>query len=293
MRIDFEITEACSGKKVLQILQNEINMSGRLIKKLKASGGILLNEKPVRTVDYVQKGDILSVIVDFNEEADFEPENADFSILYEDDCILAVNKEPGMPVHPSAGHTKGTLANRVLAHFIKQGLSIKVRPINRLDKDTSGIVLFAKNAHIQEQIINQMKENRVYKSYLGIVHGVFDPPEGIINLPIARKSGSIMERIIDPDGAPSITIYKTLEIHKDLSLVEFILKTGRTHQIRVHCKAMGHPLLGDWLYSDIQTDLIGRQALHSHIFAFDHPLNGQRIELLAPLPKDMKKALTV
>jgi len=293
MKIDFEITETFNGKKVLQILQNEMNLSGRLIKKLKVSGGILLNGKPVRTVDHVNKGDILSVIIDFREEADIEPENSDFSILYEDDCILAVNKEPGMPVHPSAGHPTGTLANRVLAHFIKQGLSIKVRPINRLDKDTSGIVLFAKNPHIQEQIINQMKENRVYKSYLGIVHGMFDPPDGIINLPIARKSGSIMERIIDPEGAPSITVYKTMEIHKDLSLVEFILKTGRTHQIRVHCRAMGHPLLGDWLYSDIQTDLIGRQALHSHIFAFDHPLNGQRIELSAPLPEDMEKALTV
>ncbi|NLX64452.1 MAG: RluA family pseudouridine synthase [Clostridiaceae bacterium] len=293
MKIDFEITEKYSGKKVLHILQNEINLSGRLIKKLKVSGGILLNGKPVRTADYVQKGDILSVMIDFREEADIEPENADFSILYEDDCILAVNKEPGMPVHPSAGHTTGTLANRVLAHFIKKGLSIKVRPINRLDKDTSGIVLFAKNAHIQEQIINQMKENRVYKSYLGIVHGVFIPPDDIINLPIARKSGSIMERIIDPTGAPSITLYKTLEVHKDLSLVEFILKTGRTHQIRVHCKAMGHPLLGDWLYSDIRTDLIGRQALHSHIFSFDHPLNGQRIRLIAPLPEDMKKALRV
>jgi len=293
MRINFEIAEEFSGKKVLHILQNEIKLSGRLIKKLKASGGILLNGKPVRTVDYVQKGDILSVIIDFKEEADIEPENADFSILYEDDCILAINKEPGIPVHPSAGHLTGTLANRVLAHFIKQGLSIKVRPINRLDKDTSGIVLFAKNAHIQEQIINQMKENRVFKSYLGIVHGVFDPPDGIINLPIARKSGSIMERIIDPAGAPSITEYKTLEIHKDLSLVEFILRTGRTHQIRVHCRAMGHPLLGDWLYSDIRTGLIGRQALHSHTFAFDHPLNGQRIELLAPLPKDMEKALAL
>jgi len=293
MKIDFKITEQYSGKKVLYVLENEMKLSGRLIKKLKSSGGIILNGKPVRTVDFVNKGDILSVIIDFVEEVEIEPEYAEISILYEDDCILAVNKEPGMPVHPSAGHPAGTLANRVLAHFIKQGLSIKVRPINRLDKDTSGIVLFAKNAHIQEQIIHQMKENHVYKSYLGIVHGVFKPPEGIINLPIARKSGSIMERIIDPAGSPSITEYKTLEIHKDLSLVEFVLKTGRTHQIRVHCKAMGHPLLGDWLYSDTQTDLIGRQALHSHILAFDHPFNGQRIELLAPLPKDMEKALTV
>ncbi|HHU89873.1 MAG TPA: RluA family pseudouridine synthase [Clostridiaceae bacterium] len=293
MKIDFEVTELYNGKKLLHILKNEMKISGRLIKKLKSSGGILLNENPVRTVDTVNKGDILSVIIDFKEEVDIKPEPAEFSVLYEDDCFLAVNKEPGIPVHPTAGHPTGTLAHQVLAHFMNQGLSIKVRPINRLDKDTSGIVLFAKNAYIQDQIINQMKENRVYKSYLGIVHGVFSPLEGIINLPIARKNDSIMERIIHPAGSLSVTRYKTLELHKELSLVQFVLETGRTHQIRVHCRAMGHPLLGDWLYSDIQTNLIERQALHSHIFAFDHPLNGQRIEILAPLPMDMKKALSV
>lgn len=293
MKIDFEVTEQYNGNKVFHVLKSKMKLSGRLIKKLKASGGILLNEKPIRTVDLVKKGDILSVIIDFSEEVYIKPETAEFSILYEDDCFLAVDKEPGIPVHPTAGHPTGTLAHQVLAHFIKQELSIKVRPINRLDKDTSGIILFAKNSHMQDQIINQMKENRVYKAYLGIVHGMFNPLEGIINLPIARKSDSIMERIIDPAGAPSITRYKTLEHHKGLSLVKFVLETGRTHQIRVHSRAVGHPLLGDWLYSDIQTELIGRQALHSHILAFDHPLNGQRIELMAPLPMDMKKALAV
>ena len=293
MKIDFEITDQYNENKVLHVLKNQMKLSGRLIKKLKATGGILLNEKPVRTVDTVKKDDILSVIIDFNEQVDIKPEAAEFSIIYEDDCFLAVDKKPGIPVHPTAGHPTGTLAHQVLAHFMNQGLSIKVRPINRLDKDTSGIVLFAKNAYIQDQIINQMKENRVYKSYLGIVHGVFSPLEGIINLPIARKNDSIMERIIHPAGSLSVTRYKTLELHKELSLVQFVLETGRTHQIRVHCRAMGHPLLGDWLYSDIQTNLIERQALHSHIFAFDHPLNGQRIEILAPLPMDMKKALSV
>jgi 23S rRNA pseudouridine1911/1915/1917 synthase len=293
MRIDFVITEQYNEKKVLHVLKNEMKISGRLIKKLKASGGILLNEKPIRTVDLVQKGDRLSVIIDFNEEVYIEPEAQELTILYEDDCFLAVNKEPGMPVHPTAGHPTGTLAHQVLSHFVKQGLSIKVRPINRLDKDTSGIVLFAKNSYMQDQIINQMKANRVYKAYLGIVHGVFDPLEGMIDLPIARKGDSIIERIVNPAGAPSITRYKTLEQNKELSLVQFVLETGRTHQIRVHSRAMGHPLLGDWLYSDTQTDLIGRQALHSHILAFDHPLSRQRVELSAPMPKDMQKILAV
>ena len=293
MRIDLEIAEQNNKKKVLHVLKKEIQLSGRLINKLKASGGILLNEKPIRTVDSVQKGDILSVIISFNEEVFIQPEASELSILFEDDCFLAVNKKPGVTVHPSAGHSTGTLAQQVLAYFIKQGLSIKVRPINRLDKGTSGIVLFAKNSHMQDRLINQMKENRVFKAYLGIVHGTFDPLEGIINQPIARKSGSIIERIVDPSGAPSVTKYKTLEIHNNLSLVQFILETGRSRQIRVHTRAMGRSLLGDWLYSDIKTDLIERQALHSYSLAFDHPLSGQRIEIVAPIPNDMKKVLAV
>ena len=292
MKIDFNVTEQYANKKVLSILKNEMKLSSRLIKKLKASNGLLLNGKPIRTVDLVQKGDLVSVVIDFNEEVYMQPEPSELSIIFEDDCLLAVNKEPGMPVHPTAGHPTGTLAHQVLSHFIGQGLSIKVRPINRLDRDTSGIVLFAKNSYVQDNIIKQMKENRVFKSYLGIVHGVFNPLEGIIDLPIARKSKSIIERVIDPAGAPSITRYKTIEHHNDLSLVQFILETGRTHQIRVHAKAMGHPLLGDWLYSDIKTNRIGRQALHSHALAFNHPLSEKRIELSAPIPADMQNVLS-
>lgn len=291
MKIEFKVTEPYAKKKVLYILKNEMQLSNRLIRKLKENGGILLNDKPIRTVDPVQKGDIVSIIINFNEKVYIQPEASKLSIVYEDDCFLAINKEPGILVHPTAGHPTGTLAHQVLAHFIEQGLFIKIRPINRLDKDTSGIILFAKNSHIQDNIINQMKEKRVFKAYLGIVHGVFNPLEGIISLPIARKNDSIIERIIDSSGAPSITAYKTIQTYNDISLVRFVLKTGRTHQIRVHAKASGHPLLGDWLYSDIKTDRIGRQALHSHTLAFDHPLNGERIELVAPMPKDMQKVL--
>ncbi len=291
MRIDYKVNEKYDGKKVYHVLQGQMKLSSRLIKNLKKHDGILLNGVSARTIDPVHSGDIISAVIEYSEDINILPEESDISIIYEDECFLAVDKKAGVPVHPSAGHQTGTLVHMVLAHFIKQGLSVKARPINRLDKDTSGIVLFAKNSYVQDRLISQMKSNRVEKIYLGIVHGVYDPPEGIIDLPIARKDNSTIERTIDPKGDPSLTRYKTIEIRKDLSLVQFALETGRTHQIRVHTKAMGHPLLGDWLYSDIRTDLIDRQALHSTLLAFDHPITSERIILNAPIPEDMRKVL--
>lgn len=291
MRLDYLITEEFNGLKVYNILRGPMKVSGTMIKRLKKSGGILLNDAPVRTIDGVKSGDILTVIIDNNEGATIIPENNPISVLYEDESFIAVDKPANMAVHPSAGHQTGTLAQAVLWYLIEQGLQTKIRPINRLDRDTSGITLFAKNAYIQDQLARQMKDNRVYKAYLGIVHGVFSPEKGTIRLPIARKEGSIMERVIDSSGYDSITHYETIKVHNDLSLVKFVLETGRTHQIRVHSKAMGHPLLGDGLYSDIVTNLIGRQALHSHQLSFDHPITGKRIELVSPLPEDMKRVL--
>lgn len=291
MRLDYLVTEEFNGLKVYNILRGPMKVSGTMIKRLKKSGGILLNNAPVRTIDGVKTGDILTVIIDNNEGATITPENNPISVLYEDESFIAVDKPANMAVHPSAGHQTGTLAQAVLWYLIEQGLQTKIRPINRLDRDTSGITLFAKNAYIQDQLARQMKDNRVYKAYLGIVHGVFSPEKGTIRLPIARKEGSIMERVIDSSGYDSITHYETIKVHNDLSLVKFVLETGRTHQIRVHSKAMGHPLLGDGLYSDIETNLIGRQALHSHQLSFDHPITGKRIELVSPLPEDMKRVL--
>lgn len=293
MDMHFEVTEEFSGKKVYQALKGPMKLSSRLITQLKSNQGILLNGNPIRTIDPIKTGDIISAKIGFDEESYIQPEEIPITVLYEDDCFLAVDKGPHLPVHPSMGHKTGTLAQAVLWHYQKQGLITKVRPINRLDRDTSGITLFAKNAHVQEQLIKQMKDNRVYKAYLGIVHGHFNPPSGTINLPIARKEGSLLERTVDPSGDKSVTHYQTLETLHELSLVQFVLETGRTHQIRVHSKALGHPILGDWLYSEIPTGLIDRQALHSSQLCFDHPFSGSRIEINAPLPEDMKRVLAM
>lgn len=291
MRIDYTINEQYNGKTVLSVLKGQMKLSGRLITKLKTSNGILLNHEHIRTIDPVHIGDVISVILDFVEETNVIPEHHPLSIIYEDDCFLAVDKMPNTAVHPTAGYVSGTLANFVMAHFIKQGLNIKIRPINRLDRDTTGIVLFAKNPHVQEQIIRQMKNNKVLRCYLAVVHGTFEPKEGLIDLPIDRKEGSTIERVVDASGENALTRYKTLNTAHDMSLVQFILETGRTHQIRVHASTKGHPIIGDWLYSTTPTDLINRQALHAHILAFDHPITNKRITLEAPIPEDVKRVL--
>lgn len=178
--------------------------------------------------------------------------------------------------------------------MIKFGLKKKIRPVNRLDLNTSGVIIFAKCEYIQEELSKQMQKNIFKKEYLCIVNGIFpsDKKLGTINLPIARKNGSIIERCISEDGQNSITHYEVLKEFKDknYSLVKCLLETGRTHQIRVHMKELSHPLLGDTLYGT-SSNLINRQALHSYLISFIHPVTKKEIKIMAKLPKDMRNLL--
>lgn len=293
MKIEYRIPDGTPALPVKTHLKQALHFSTRLIAKLKRHQGLFLNGLPARTIDEAKPGDVIQAVLHENEPNFIEPLDMPINIIYEDEWLIAVNKEPGLPVHPSAGHQNDTLANGLVRLFQLRGIDFKIRPVNRLDKDTSGVVLFAKNAHAHHQFHEMMKEKEVYKEYLGIVHGAFEPLEGSILLPIARKPGSVMERIIDPQGDMSITHYSTLKTSTPksgtLSLMRFILETGRTHQIRVHCKASGHPILGDWLYSDIPTDLIHRQALHASRYRFTHPIRKTLIEIHADLPEDMAR----
>lgn len=291
MLIEYVVPDGRPSVILYTILKQELLLSSRLIGYLKRNTGIMVNGIPHRTIDPVKPGDFIQILWEEETESWIEPEDLPVEILYEDDWFLALNKPAGIPVHPSAIHPSGTLANRVQYLLMKSGLSVKTRPINRLDKGTSGITLFAKHSHAQDQIIRQMKQNKVYKEYLGIVEGAFSPDTGTIDLPILRKPESIMERIVHPQGERSVTHYGTIRSYGEYSLVRFVLETGRTHQIRVHCRACGHPILGDWLYSENKTALINRQALHSHKFEFIHPASGKKIGIRAYLPEDMRSAL--
>ena len=174
------------------------------------------------------------------------------------------------------------------------GLKKKIRPVNRLDKDTSGIVIYAKNEYIQECLVKQMKSNSFKKEYVAILEGHLENVKGTINKPISRKEGSIIEREINKDGENAIThfeLIKNFEIdNKKLSYVKFILETGRTHQIRVHSKAIGHPILGDSLYGS-SSNLISRQALHAYKITFVHPITKSNLEITSNIPEDIKKLI--
>ncbi len=299
MRLVLEISAEDCSKTVKQLLKTRLHISERLIKKMKQSGRILLNSAPVHVNARVAEGDVLEALIDFDEQnEDIIPEEMDLEIIYEDDCLIAINKPPGMVVHPSIRHFTGTVANGLMHYLLSRGKRTLIRPVSRLDRDTSGILVFALNPFVQHALAQQMQNGLYHKEYLGIVHGTFPSPEGTIDLPIERLPGSIMLRRVSDEGAPSVTHYEVLEQFADCAFLRFRLITGRTHQIRVHCQAAGHPLLGDTLYSlpeyeNMHTGLICRQALHSAHVSFSHPLSGQPVKLAAPLPCDMLHALEI
>jgi len=278
-------------KNINQILKQEFNISARLMNKLIVKKHILLNDNVTDTRYTVANGDIVTINLDFEEESEnIIPTKIKLDIIFEDDAFLILNKPAGIAIHPSILHYEDSLSNGVKFYFKSIGLKRKIRPVNRLDLNTSGIVIFAKNEYIQECLIKQMQNNIFKKEYLAIVFGKIKIKAGTINAPIARKENSIIERCINENGKPSITHYEIIKESKELSLVKCILETGRTHQIRVHFSHMGHPLLGDTLYG-FASELINRQALHSQKIEFIHPITNKKISLRADLPNDMKNIL--
>ena len=274
-------------KNVLEVLKLEFNMSDRLILKLKKTSNIYLNNKPCFVCTSILSNDVIRIIIDFEEDnSNIAPIKMDLDILYEDDGIIAINKPPFMPVHPSHLHYLDSLSNGVKYYFDSIGLNKKIRPINRLDKDTSGIVLFAKNEYIQECLVKQMKAKSFVKEYIAVLDGKLPENEGTICAPIARKANSILEREVSENGDVAITHYKVIKEYENFSIVKFILETGRTHQIRVHSAYIGCPIVGDTLYGKASS-LINRQALHAYKVLLVNPITKKQISIVADLPKDI------
>lgn len=280
---------------VKEVLKEYWEISDRLLIKLKKQQKIFLNGNPTYVNAILKDNDIVSIDLDFEETSEnIVPTKINLDIIFEDDFLLIVNKPAGIPVHPSISHYEDSLSNGIKYYFNSINLNKKIRPINRLDKDTSGIVLFAKNEYIQESLVKQMKKNIFKKEYLAILSGILNEKNGTINAPISRKENSIIEREINSSGDIAIThfeLQKTFAINsQNYSLVKFILETGRTHQIRLHSKYIGFPILGDTLYGS-PSKLINRHALHAFKVCFIHPISKELITLEIDLPDDIKNLL--
>lgn len=298
--MEFKYTVKDSDKSIKQILKNEFNMSERYILKLKKNKCIQINGQSVHINYPIFDGDILYIFEDLAEDSSNIVPNQDISlkILFEDEYLLIVDKQPGIPVHPSILHYENSLSNCVKYYFNQIGLNKKIRPVNRLDKDTSGIVLFAKNDYIQECLVKQMKSNTFKKYYIAILEGIVENEYGTITAPIARKDGSIIAREISLVGETAISHYKVIKRFSyktentlfSLTEVEFSIETGRTHQIRLHSKHIGHPIIGDTLYGN-PSELISRQALHSYKVEFIHPVTKKMVSIEAEIPNDMSQIL--
>ncbi len=291
MNLSYQIDKDEHYDNVLHVLKEQFFLSDRLITKLKKANKIYLNSLPTYTKKSVTVGDTVSVLIDFEEDnSNIVASNIPLNIIYEDDYLLVLNKPANIAIHPSILHFYNSLSNGVKFYFDKLGLKKKIRIVNRLDRNTSGIVIFAKNEYIQECLIKQMKTNEFKKEYLAIAKGILESKSGTLNFPIARKEGSIIERTVTSDGDSAITHYDVVKEFNNLSLVHIVLGTGRTHQIRVHFSHIGHPILGDTLYGS-PSELINRQALHSYKLTFIHPVTKKVVSLEAPLPNDIKNII--
>lgn len=273
---------------VRQVVTNYFNISSVLRIKLHKNNKIFLNGLPTYLDRPIVNGDVITIVIDFEEDnSNVLPNDIPLNILYEDDFILALDKPSGLPVHPSVLHFSDSLSNGVKYYFDKINLHKKIRPVNRLDKNTSGIVIFAKNEYIHDILSKQMQNKIFKKTYIAVCEGIFEDKVGTIDVPISRKENSIIERCVSPLGDSSITHYKVInEISGKFSVLEISLETGRTHQIRVHMSYIGHPIVGDSLYGN-ESSIISRQALHAYKVEFLHPVTHQSMILKAPIPSDI------
>ena len=284
---------------VKEILQRRLSFSSRLRRKLKVAGGIEINGEPVWLNARGKAGDVLTVSFP-EEESCFEPQDLGVRAVYEDEDLLIADKPAGMVVHPTRNFQDGTLANALAWHIRQSGQAWKIRFVNRLDMNTSGLVIVAKNAHAQDFLSHEMERGAVRKIYLALAHGIVGEPGiyGTVDAPIDKDPDHVARRHVTPDGYPSVTHYRVLRTFEaregapdGFSLLALRLETGRTHQIRVHMTHIGHPLVGDDLYDPVcgygETPWMPRQALHAARLEFTHPVSGETIAAESPLPADI------
>ena len=290
-RLELAVTPAHAGLRVGQLLRRELALSGAVVRRIKwLPDGILLDGQRVNTRCVPRPGQVLSVrLSDPERRSGIVPAPGPLDIVYEDPDLVVLNKAAGVSVHPGPGHYSDTICNFLMNYYDQSGCEADVHPVHRLDRGTSGLLVVAKHPHAQEQLKQQLHTPDFRRIYLAVCEGAPQPPAGTIDAPLGPVDGSLVAQQVRPDGKPARTHYETLSRRGPRTLMRLELDTGRTHQIRVHLAHIGCPLTGDFLYGQEAPDLIPRPALHSAQLVLRHPVTGERLELHAELPGDMRK----
>ncbi|MCI9441143.1 MAG: RluA family pseudouridine synthase [Ruminococcus sp.] len=288
----YRVGEAEQGLRIEQYLRRRGYSRQNLTELKKMPDSVLVNGTGCILKKILSAGDELEVRIEETEKCEkILPSEIPLNIVYEDEDLLVVNKPAGLPMHPSMKNYEYSLANALVWHYQQKGKLFVFRCANRLDRDTSGLTVVAKHM-VSANILSAMGyRHEIQREYLAIVRGKVRPDSGIIDAPLSRKEGSVIERKVDFEhGEHAVTHYRVLEEKNGHSLVLLRLETGRTHQIRIHMKYLGFPLIGDYLYNP-DMEYIGRQALHSYHLSFLHPITQEKMDFTAPLPEDMRKVL--
>lgn len=290
--VTYEVGKDGNDIKIRDYMKDNLNLSGRFIRGSAMNRRLRVNGKDVKLNYRLHEGDIIEVTVNAEESQNIEGEDLNINVIYEDDDLLIVDKPPFMVVHPTKSHPSGTLANGVIHHFRSNNDNSIVRLVSRLDRDTSGLIMIAKNQFSHMNLAKSMEKNQIEKSYLAIIHGKLENNEGTIDLPIGRPTNETIKRAVLEDGQRSITNYKIRESYRKGALVELLLETGRTHQIRVHLSYVGCPIYGEQLYSEFNDEeFISRQALHAYALTLPHPRTGIILKFKSQIPEDMRNLI--
>ena len=279
------------GWPLRRLLRQELRISGSFLTRLKwRPGAILLNGQPATVAALVRAGDTVTADVSDlpGDNPHIRPVDYPLDILWEDQDLLILNKPAGIAIHPAALTEETVTVAGAVCRYLGQG---SFHCVNRLDRGTTGVMAVAKTGYVHRLCMEQLHSGDFRRTYLAVCRGCPDPAAGSIDLPIGRQADSLLQRRIDPQGAPAHTDYEVLETQNGLSLLRLVPQTGRTHQLRLHMSAVGHPLVGDWLYGTEDKSLLSRPALHSYAVHLRHPITGQELDVTAPIPEDMLRLL--
>ena len=294
--IEYTVTEADGRLTAGEIMRERLMLSSREVSRCKLfEDGVMCKGNPIRVISELEPGEVLTVRLyeDIENGSLIIPSDEPLDIVYEDEDLILLNKKGDMVVHPSYAHYKDSLSNALAGYYKKTGQEHVMRVIGRLDRETSGLIIFAKNRHSASILSRKSERMSRRKEYLALCSGIFETKEGTVDAPIERIPGQRMIREVRDDGKRAITHYKVEKEFQDFSLVRLKLDTGRTHQIRVHMSYIGHPLLGDNLYGKEIEDNKGltRAALHACHLEFEQPITGEKLSFEAQLPEDMQNAI--